>query len=147
MFKRVCIWVLLCLILGACRPAPASTPAASIKPAPTQAATPAPALLATVPTPAKAQVDVWADNPNPPMGSMVVVRGYPILPPTGQTLMVLASWSQKGELVTRHEPVVYGCGMFPIEVKDFALGQFVPVTVTFMYSGWQYETHVGFTPR
>lgn len=154
---RLCLPVMLCLTLAACAPAaqplPAPTPTSASAQATAQPSTPAPAATPTAasasasPTAANVVVDVWPSNPTPPLGSVVVIRGYPIVPPTGFCRMVLASWPTQGGTVTGHEPIVYGCALFSIEVKGYIPGEFVPVTLTFIYDSVEYTAHTGFTPR
>ncbi len=156
------------LLLAGC--AAAATPAAP----PTQApAGPAPALTAAAPaqtatslpvspsvqptgvytrTAAAGYVDTFFVDPNlddttPPVGGRVLVRAR--LKKNGVragAMSIEVSWMQDGELRHCQFLPIYQSGCL-IEVRDYPVGVFVPVTVTVRYEDAVFMGYGGFTPE
>ena len=97
------------------------------------------------------EVKAWVDNPTPFQNSLVNVWGSLIK--NGVHLggiMMRATWPDKTEKSGTSSCdvlVIYGAGVCGVPVKDYALGVFVPITVTFDYRGVRYTAHTGFTPQ
>lgn len=95
-------------------------------------------------------VDLWVNNPNPPIGSRVIVWGSLIK--NGVHLggmMMKATWpdeTQEPGMPNCNVLVIYGSGVCVIDNISFPPGEFVPINVTFEYKGKKYSGQTGFTP-
>lgn len=91
------------------------------------------------------------DNPSPSQNSRVTVFGSLIK--NGVHLggiMMHATWpdeTKKSGTASCDVLVIYGTGVCTTQVRDYAPGVFVPITVTFDYRGVRYTGHTGFTPQ
>lgn len=164
MTRRVFLFILVLLAVG-CAPREASAPTAvtptapAITPVPTPAGLPASEATPVVQsspvytvTEATGYVDTYSvepglDDPTPRLGGRVIVRAKLIkngfrlwFAPTHVT------WMQGGELQLCDFLPMYLAGC-TIEVRDFAPGVFVPVTVTMRYQDMAFMGYTGFTPR
>jgi hypothetical protein len=165
------LWLVgLALLLGAC--ASSATPA----PGPAETLMPtiaAPAMTAAVPVPtavslpatppvqatlvytrtdAAGYVDTYFVDPNlgditPPLGGRVLVRARLIKNGVRVGgMMIEVAWMQDGEIQHCQFLPLYQNGCV-IEVRDYAPGVLVPVTVTVRYQGAVFMGYGGFTPQ
>lgn len=139
-------------------PVPASSPAPVSTAEPVRTLYPAPTnlipatLVATEVSPLgfvhEYSVDAWFDNPDPPLGSNVILSMSLLhngIWAGGGT--VTAQWVQDGELRTCSSLVIYQRGICTIPVTGFEPGVYVPITYTFNHDGKFYTGYTGFTPR
>ena len=109
--------------------------------------TPEPFLL---PTPTF-EVVAWVDDPNPQIGSRVMLYGSLIKNGVYLGGMAMrATWpdeDQERGVPNCSVQVIYESGVCIIETEGFQQGVFVPITVTFEYLGKIYRGQTGFTPR
>lgn len=97
---------------------------------------------------ARIELDLWVDNPTPPLNSFVTVRGSIIRNGVRLGGLVMhATYPTKEGAVSCDSLIIYGAGVCTIPVRDYTPGAFVPITVTFDYDGVRYTGQTGFTPR
>jgi len=92
-------------------------------------------------------VDAWVDNPQPPSGSQLIVRGS--LVKDGRPLrgmMMQAQWVAGGKREECNALLVYLAGCI-VDTRRFAPGVLVPITVTLRYDGHEFVGYTGFTPQ
>ena len=116
------------------------------------------ATIATqvVPTPTSFHTPIfeivtWFDNPEPELGSRVILYGSLIKDGVHLGGMAMrATWpdeNQERGVPNCSVQVIYGSGVCTIETAGFQPSEYVPVTVTFEYQGKVYSGQTGFTPR
>jgi hypothetical protein len=158
--KPVAFLLVLCLLLTSCArgtvpamptttitPNPQPTTAPSLTP--TNQSLPLPQPNVTLhPDGARIELDLWVDDPTPPLNSFVTVRGSIIRNGVRLGGLVMrATYPTKEGLSSCDVLVIYGAGVCTLPVKDYTPGVFVPITVTFDYDGIRYTGQTGFTPR
>ncbi len=122
------------------------------KPAPTHSPSTPTVLMLT--TPAKTdsyEVRAWVDKPEPVPGQMLVLSGSLIKNGVHLNgLMMGGFWQRSGEATASqhcYEFVNYQRGKCNIQVDDFPLDIYVPITIRIYYQGIPYTAETGFTPR
>lgn len=97
------------------------------------------------------EVVTWFDNPEPKLGSRVILYGSLIKDGVHLGGMAMrVAWPDKNQ--ERGVPncsvqVIYGSGVCIIETAGFQPDEYIPVTVTFEYQGRVYSGQTGFTPH
>jgi hypothetical protein len=97
------------------------------------------------------EIVTWFDNPEPELGSRVILYGSLIKDGVHLGGMAMrATWSD--ENLERGVPncsvqVIYGSGVCIIETAAFQSGEYIPITVSFEYQGRIYSGQTGFTPH
>lgn len=143
--SRIAAWLLICLCccLGACAPQTGGTGA--IQTAPT-------ATLSShqvYQQEDKYEVIAWVDNSTPAQGDVVNLSGS--LVKNGIYLggmMMQAVWPDKDQ--ERGVPncnvlVIYQRGICVIETEEMPVGEFIPVTIKFVYNDQTFRAQTGFT--
>jgi hypothetical protein len=108
-------------------------------------------LDAAPPPTATFDVVAWVDDPNPTVGSRVILHGSLLKDGVHLGGMAMrAIWPEEGH--ERGVPncsvqVIYGAGVCSIESEGLQTGVYVPITVTFEYQGQTFRGGTGFTPR
>ncbi len=109
---------------------------------------PAPVLLRTP----SFEVVAWLDDPNPPVGSRVMLYGSLIKDGVHllNGMVMRAIWPDEDQ--ARGVPncsvqVIYGEGVCIVETEGFQPDVFVPITVAIDYNGQTYRGQIGFIPR
>ncbi len=93
------------------------------------------------------RVDPGLENPTPQEGESVTLRAR--LYKNGVRvggMPIRVEWNQEGTL-QRCEIMPFYLAGCTIEVQDFALGLYVPVTVTIGYQGMEFIGYTGFWPQ
>jgi hypothetical protein len=157
MSKCLRLGVVLCLLLSGCSRAvpptalpgapPTSASAAVVSPTATPRPTGPFAVASASYAEGSIRANAWVTDAAPPLGSRIAIRGSLTGPGVQHCVMMRATWSQKGAMASDGSQVTYGSGKAAVEIVGFALGQFVPVTVTLSTDGVEYTVHTGFTPR
>jgi hypothetical protein len=97
------------------------------------------------------EVIAWVDDPNPKLGSRVMLYGSLIKDGVYLGGMVMrATWldeNQERGVPNCSVQVIYGSGVCIVETEGFQPDVFVPITITFDYHGQTYRGQIGFTPR
>ncbi|MGC8785852.1 MAG: hypothetical protein ACP5Q1_00310 [Anaerolineae bacterium] len=158
--RRIVLFLTLCLLLTSCScgTLPATpTPTTSANPqltvvatsVPTNQPLPSPQPNVTLhPDGARIELDLWVDDPTPPLNSFVTVRGSILRNGVRLGGLVMrATYPTKESFSSCDVLIIYGAGVCTLPVKDYAPGVFVPITVTFEYDGVRYTGQTGFTPR
>jgi hypothetical protein len=97
------------------------------------------------------EVDAWVSDPNPPLGSRIMLYGSLIKDGVHLGGMAMrATWPDENQ--ERGVPnctvqVIYGSGVCIVESEGFQPEVYVPITITFEYQGKMYSGQTGFTPR
>lgn len=107
---------------------------------------------APLPTPVHTfVVDPWVNDPNPQVGSRVMLYGSLIKDGVYLGGMAMrATWpdeKQERGVPNCSVQVIYGSGVCIVETEGFQPGVYVPITVSFEYQGKIYRGQTGFTPR
>lgn len=158
--KCIVLFLTLCLLLTSCTHGTAPitpTPTVWLEPQPTTALhlaptdqplpSPKPSVVLH-PDGAHIELDLWVDDPTPPLNSFVTVRGSIIRNGVRLGGLVMhATYPTKEGVVSCDSLIIYGAGVCTIPVRDYTAGLFVPITVTFDYDGVRYSGQTGFTPR
>jgi len=143
--KRTLLLILIVMLPISCasNDTSSSGPAASI--APQIVSSPIPVHTATF------EIVAWVDNPEPKLGSRVILYGSLLKDGVHLGGMAMrATWpdeNQERGVPNCSVQVIYGSGVCIIESEGFRSGVYVPVTVTFEYQGEIYSGQTGFTPR
>ena len=143
--KRAIILFLACVLQVACTSnvTPSSEPTAPT--VPQNISTPIP-----IRTPIF-DVVAWVDDPEPQLGSRVMLYGSLIKDGVHLGGMAMrATWpdeNQERGVPNCSVQVIYGSGVCIVESESFQSGVYVPITVTFEYQGKIYSGQTGFTPR
>lgn len=142
--KRTLILVLVFMLQTSC------SSNATTSPGPTK---PVAAQNDSTPLPVrthKFEVVTWFDNPEPKLGSRVMLYGSLIKDGVHLGGMAMrATWpdeDQERGVPNCSVQVIYGSGVCIIETEGFKPGVTIPVTVTFEYQGQIYRGQTGFTP-
>ena len=97
------------------------------------------------------EVVAWVDDPNPQVGSRVMLYGSLIKDGVYLGGMVMrATWpdeDQERGVPNCSVQVIYGSGVCIVETEGFRPNAYVPITVAFEYDGQTYSGKIGFTPR
>lgn len=108
--------------------------------------------VVTTPTPfhtAIFKIVTWFDNPEPELGSRVILYGSLIKDGVHLGGMAMrATWpdeNQERGVPNCSVQVIYGSGVCVIETAGFQPDEYIPVTVTFEYQGRNYSGQTGFT--
>lgn len=158
--KSTIVLIALSLLLTSCvssvvsaTPTIAGLPSAQPIATPTLASrnppSPTPQTNVTLhPDGARIELDLWVDDPTPPLNSFVTVRGSIIRNGVRLGGLVMrATYPTKEGVVSCDSLIIYGAGVCTLPVRDYTPGVFVPITVTFDYEGVRYIGQTGFTPR
>ena len=143
--KRILILLLVVMLQISC----SSNATQSSKPVATTVTrvAPTPTLFHT----AIFEVVTWFDNPEPKLGSRVILYGSLLKDGVYLGGMAMrATWpdeSQERGVPNCSVQVIYGSGVCNIETAGFQPGEYVPIIVTFEYQGKVYSGQTGFTPR
>ncbi|MGD2156223.1 MAG: hypothetical protein PVG14_00835 [Anaerolineales bacterium] len=97
------------------------------------------------------EVDAWVSDPNPLLGSRIMLYGSLIKDGVYLGGMAMrATWpddNQERGVPNCTVQVIYGSGVCIVESEGFQPDVYVPITVTFEYQGKIYSGQTGFTPR
>jgi hypothetical protein len=97
------------------------------------------------------EVVAWVDDPNPQVGSRIMLYGSLIKDGVYLGGMAMrATWpdeKQERGIPNCSVQVIYGSGVCIVETEGFQPDVFVPITVAFEYHGMIYSGQTGFTPR
>jgi hypothetical protein len=97
------------------------------------------------------EVDAWVSDPNPQLGSRIMLYGSLIKDSVYLGGMAMrATWpdeNQERGIPNCTVQVIYGSGVCIVESEGFQPDVYVPITVTFEYQGKIYSGQTGFTPR
>jgi hypothetical protein len=95
------------------------------------------------------EVVAWVDNPTPASGEQVNLSGSLIKNKVYLGgMMMQATWPDKDQ--ERGVPncnvlVIYQRGICIIETKEMPVGEFIPVTIKFVYNDQTFSAQTGFT--
>lgn len=143
--KRAIIFILASVIQISCslNAKPQFEPTAPI--AVQNTSTPIPLRTATF------EVVAWVSDPNPQLGSRVILHGSLLKDGIHLGGMAMrATWpdnNQERGVPNCSVQVIYGSGVCIVESEGFQAGVYVPITVTFEYQNKYYSGQTGFTPR
>jgi len=97
------------------------------------------------------EVVAWVDDPNPKLGSRVMLYGSLIKDGVYLGGMAMrATWpdeNQERGVPNCSVQVIYGSGVCIVETEGFQPDVFVPIKVAFEYQGKIYRGQTGITPR
>jgi len=143
--KLVIILLLLCGLQMSC--SSSAIPISPIATLTTPQNSPAPIPIRTP----VFEVDAWVDDPNPPVGSRVMLYGSLIKDGVYLGGMAMrATWpdeEQERGVPNCSVQVIYQSGVCIVETEGFKTDVFVPIRVSFEYQGNFYRGETGFTPR